>query len=230
MNIKKKKIIKLSIIIVLLVLIFLCLAYVSVPFIKYIKDPQEFKKWIDDFGIFSSIIFILITISSILFPIIPGEPLELAAGYAFGFLEGSIYCLLAESLGSIIIIMLTRKFGLKIVRFFIEEERLDSLKFLKSSKRKTNIFSILFIAPGVPKDLLCFYAGLSDMDLLTILLITSLGRLPSILSSTIVGAHLSDKNYTYAAIIFVVTGIISLICLFLFNGHQIKQNEEKTKD
>ena len=39
--------------------------------------------------------------------------------------------------------------------------------------------------PGTPKDLLCYFAGLTDMKFPVFLLICSLGRLPSLVTSTI---------------------------------------------
>jgi len=107
-----------------------------------------------------------------------------------------------------------------------DTSKLKEVKFFKSAKSKIALFAIIFIAPGTPKDILCYYAGLSSMDLGTVLLIASLGRLPSIITSTMVGAHLSEKNYKLAIIVFVVTAIISLVSILIYNNFKTKKENQ----
>lgn len=64
--------------------------------------------------------------------------------------------------------------------------------------------------PGTPKDLLCYFAGLTDLPWGTWLLMCSLGRLPSVVSSTIGGDALGLRNYQFAVLAFAVTMLISL--------------------
>ena len=69
--------------------------------------------------------------------------------------------------------------------------------------------------PGTPKDLLCYFAGLTDIKPLPFLLICSLGRLPSLVTSTVGGDALGTESYVLAAVVFAVTLLISgagLLC------------------
>lgn len=223
MSFDKKKTVKIISFIALL-LVMALLVYISIPLIKFIKNPEEFKNWIDSFGIYSPLAYILITIISIIFPIVPGEPLEMVAGYAFGAIKGTILCLLAECLGSVIVVLIVKKFGRKLVEYFFSKEKIDSLKFLQSSSKRINIFAIIFIIPGTPKDLLCYFGGLTDIDLKTLLLIVTVGRFPSIITSTLIGGHLGEQNYLYAIIVFVITAIISLGGIFIYNRIQNKKD------
>ena len=78
------------------------------------------------------------------------------------------------------------------------------------------LFFILFALPGTPKDLLCYFAGLTDMGLLEWAVICSLGRLPSIITSTIGGSALGEKNYAAAAVTFGVTLCLSALGLIIY--------------
>lgn len=69
--------------------------------------------------------------------------------------------------------------------------------------------------PGTPKDLLCYFAGLTDIRLSLWLLICSLGRLPSIVTSTVGGDALGTSNYWFAAAVFAITLVISLVGLLI---------------
>lgn len=71
--------------------------------------------------------------------------------------------------------------------------------------------------PGTPKDLLCYYAGLTDMKLSTFLLINAIGRLPALISSTIGGDALGMQSYTAAIIVFAVTLLLSLIGYIIYS-------------
>ena len=57
-----------------------CLLYTS----------QQFRTWLNDQGIFSFLYMIAIIFLQIVVAFIPGEPFEIAAGYAFGFWQGTI--------------------------------------------------------------------------------------------------------------------------------------------
>ena len=118
-----------------IVFVLIISGFISYYVIKYIDEPTKFRNFIDSFGIYSPLIFILMSILQILIPIIPGEPMEIAAGYAFGGLKGSILCLISASIGSFIVISLVKKYGRKIVEIFFNKEKIESLKFLKDSKK-----------------------------------------------------------------------------------------------
>lgn len=177
----------------------------------YLKEPEIIRMWIEDKGFFAQIIFILITVIQVIIAVIPGEPLELAAGYAFGAIEGTILCIIATTLGGFIVFMLVRKFGLKFIRLFFSDEKINSLKFLKTSSKRVLIYFIIYMIPGTPKDLLCYFAGLTDMKLSLWIIISTIARIPSILSSTVGGNLLGTKNYFEAIIVFLITLILCII-------------------
>ena len=71
--------------------------------------------------------------------------------------------------------------------------------------------------PGTPKDMLCYFAGLTDMKPGVWALISSLGRIPSVITSTIGGDALGTKNYWFAIGVFAVTLLFSAVGLLLYN-------------
>ena len=69
---------------------------------------------------------------------------------------------------------------------------------------------VIFILPGTPKDLLCYFAGITDIKLWKLILICSLGRIPAIVTSTLGGDALGTKSYILAIIVFASTVAVSL--------------------
>lgn len=200
-----------AVVIVLSITIVFC-----VPFIKFINNPDKLRVFIESFGIMAPLAYILLTFIQILVPIIPGEPFELLAGYVFGLVKGTLLCLFAESISSIIIILMVRRYGDKIVKLFFSE---DTLKKLEKYKNEKNfyIFILLFVLPGTPKDLICYFAGLTKFKLFPLLLASTLGRFPSIITSTLPGSLSGEKNYILALCIYLVVGIISFVVARIFN-------------
>lgn len=207
---KKKRKIVIGIIIVLILTILF-----SIPLIRFINKPDELRDYLESFGILAPLMFILLTMIQIIIPFIPGEPFELLAGYSFGFIKGSLLCLIAGSIASIIIILSVKKYGRKLITSFFKEEQINKLSFL-NSKKSFVIFGILFILPGTPKDLLCYIGGLNNYDFVPLVLITTIGRIPSIISSTYPGNAINEKNYGLAIIIYAITIVISLSSAYIY--------------
>ena len=137
--------------------------------------------------------------------VLPGEPLEIAAGYAFGCWEGTLLCLVGISSASLLIFLFVRRFGMRAVRVFFSEEQIASVHFLHDRRRLTLLTLILFLIPGTPKDVLTYVVGLTPMRLPTWVLITTVARIPSVITSTIGGDALSMGHYGFAAAVFGVT-------------------------
>jgi uncharacterized membrane protein YdjX (TVP38/TMEM64 family) len=158
--------------------------------------------------------------------IIPGEPLEIGAGYAFGAVEGTILCLIGAVLGGAIVVLLVRRYGIKLVEVFFPREKIMSLRFMQDSRRLELLVFIVFMIPGTPKDLLCYAVGLTNLRMWDWLWISLVARIPSIITSTIGGNALGERNYVFAAAVFAVTLFISLGGILLYRHICRKENEE----
>lgn len=205
------------------VLIFL---YVGKPLVAFIEEPETFRVWIDSFGIWSRLIFIGMIFLQVAVALIPGEPFEIVAGYTFGSMEGTLLCIIGMALSSILIFLLVRKYGVKLVEIFFSTEKINSLRFLNSEKKINLIFFILMLIPGTPKDLLCYFAPLTRIKLGSFIFITTVARIPSIVTSTIGGSMLGQEKYLLAVIAFAVTIVISVIGLLVYNKIQKMKNRE----
>lgn len=189
---------------------------VGVPLVRFASEPEKFRLWVESSGVWSRFAYAGMVIFQVIIAFLPGEPFEIAAGYAFGAVEGTILCLAASTLGSVLVFLLVRRYGMRLVELFFPADKLKSIRFLKTTPKRGFIFFIIFMIPGTPKDLLCYFAGLTDMKLLTWLAICSLGRLPAIITSTVGGDALGTSDYRFAIIVFAVTLGISLIGIAVY--------------
>ena len=211
-----KKKIYLAAIIVALVFVGVVGYLVGKPMIEFVREPERFRAWVDSSGFVSRVIFVGMVIFQLIIALIPGEPLEMGAGYAFGAVEGTILCIIGCVIGSALVFLFVRRFGVKLVEVFFPREKIRSLRFLQDSRRLNLLTFIVFFIPGTPKDLLSYFIGLTDMKLGTWLLITAVARIPSIVTSTVTGDALGLKDYQFALIAFGVTLALSLAGILVY--------------
>ena len=189
---------------------------VGKPMVEFVREPERFRAWVDSSGFVSRVIFVGMVIFQLIIALIPGEPLEMGAGYAFGAVEGTILCIIGCVIGSALVFLFVRRFGVKLVEVFFPREKIRSLRFLQDSRRLNLLTFIVFFIPGTPKDLLSYFIGLTDMKLGTWLFITAVARIPSIVTSTVTGDALGLKDYQFALIAFGVTLALSLLGILVY--------------
>lgn len=199
----------------MLMLVLIC-AVIGRPMVRFASDPDKFRDWVDGHGVWGMLAYMGMVALQVLAALIPGEPLEIAGGYAFGAVWGTVLCLLGAFLGSAAVFAVVRKWGVPLVEVFFPQDKLDKLTFLKTSPKRTALLWLVFTIPGTPKDLLCYFAGLTDLRWTTWLLIASVGRLPSIITSTVGGNALGLQNYQFAAITFAATTVIAGVGLVIY--------------
>lgn len=201
-----------------IVLSVLACLFAGRPLIQFAGEPERFRTWVDQQGVWAPVLFLGMIILQIVVAIIPGEPLEIVAGYAFGAVEGTLLCILGAFVGRVMVFLLVRRFGTRAVEVFFPLEKLQSLKFLQNEKRLTFWVFFLFFLPGTPKDVLCYIVGLTKLPLRSWLLISAVAPIPSVVTSTIGGDALGMGNYAFAALVFAITLLISGLGLAAYHA------------
>lgn len=217
-----------------IITISLCILAFVVCYIKFgselltfVSDADRFKAWLDSYGNLGKIIFVGVRALQTVVKIIPAEPLEIGSGYAYGIWGGLFYCMLGTEIGSLIIIAITKLFGMRAVNLFVSEEKIKSLTFLQNKEKLTVSLFIIYLIPGTPKDIITYLMGVTDYNIWKFLLLTGLARIPSIITSTVCGAALGEKNYWLSAGVFIGTAILGLIGVKLYTIFEKKITAKK---
>lgn len=202
--------------VIIFVLITVIITIILVPKIKiFIDDPLKFRDYINEHGVYGVAIFLLLQIIQIIVSIIPGEFIEVAAGISFGWFYGFVLCEIGIFIASSFIYFISRKLGKPIVESFIGKERFKKLEKFNHSKKRDQIIFLIFFIPALPKDLLTYVASFFDISYKKLMSIILIARIPSIITSTIAGNYIINKEYWKAILIFVITGAIAIVCYFL---------------
>lgn len=176
-------------------------------------------------GSSGAFILILVQCFQVIVAFIPGEFIEIAAGAMFGPILGLILCLIGLNLGTIFIFWIVRKLGKSFLDELDRKGNYSKLEFLNNPIRAKVILFFFFLIPGTPKDLLIYPIPLTKIRLRDFLILSSIARIPAIISSTLIGSSIISSNYTVAIVISIITIIISAIGL-IFNKQICNYIEE----
>lgn len=215
---------------ILVLLAFVPLSLYAIPKVMALGDAQTraaLQQQMQSQGIGGWFVFLGIQVLQVVVAMIPGEPVEIFAGLMYGPLWGTLSCMLGIFLGSMIVYLLVRRLGMPIVSIFMDPKKFQNLRFLQDKKRFERISFLLFFIPGTPKDLLTWAAGFINICPLRFFAISTVARLPSILSSTLAGASLISGDFTTTVFIFILTGAVSLVGMWLHN--KLEQHSADSK-
>ena len=218
-KIKQSDLIKLVGLVVFIVLITAIVVAIW-PTLSIVFEPggvETLIELITSQGPLGVLILLGMQLLQIIVAFIPGEVVQIAAGMMYGPLWGSVVILVGCVLSSMVVYELVHKRGAPFVRSMVGEKQLLKFRqFELSGKFGVTVF-ILFLIPGFPKDVLTYIVPLSDMNLRTFLLLSTIGRTPGVIISTYAAAGLADGNIVTSVIIFVVAALIAIIVLLLRN-------------
>lgn len=231
----KHKVLVLKIIFAILVLAILIIATIYLfPIVKNISTSEgqlQFKETVKSSGIAGFFMLFGLEMAQIVLAIIPGEPMEIMAGMCYGSIGGTLFILFCAFLSGSIIFFAVRKFGTDFVYSFCSKKQVAKIQnsdIFQNPDKVEKIMYILFFIPGTPKDLLTYIAGLLPIKHpLRFVIISTLARIPSVVSSTIAGANLINGDWKISvlayAITFGIVGLIILIYKIFFNDNDTKE-------
>ncbi|MEA4804813.1 TVP38/TMEM64 family protein [Acetobacterium wieringae] len=170
------------------------------------------------FGIWTPLAFFLLQLLQIIIAPIPGGTVGLVGGALFGTIGGFLISAAGTLAGSIIVFLLSKRFGRPFVIRFVSSELIEKYDQIKESKLNTVLF-LIFLFPLFPDDMLCFIAGLSPMPVKTFILIVMLARTPSVFINTMIGAGIMDDSPTQFMIAVTIYAV--LIAVLYFNRKRL---------
>jgi uncharacterized membrane protein YdjX (TVP38/TMEM64 family) len=206
-----------------------------IRFYRFFFDPRRLRVFVQSFGSFAAVIFVLVQTFQVVFAPVPGEITGFVGGLLFGKVSGVVLSTIGLTLGSLLAFGITRSFGLTFVEKVVKKEYIDKFNYFVTH-RGLYVTFIFFLIPGFPKDSLCYLLGLTHMRLVDFLLMNIFGRLPGTLMLTLQGNAVKEGKYQ-AFVALLIASIVLMVGLYLarnymirFFGHIISSVLKKKKD
>lgn len=225
---KKIKVLKLLTLIMVITILVVSTIYMM-PIIKQLNTAQgqmEFKNKIQNSGVVGVLILFGLELAQIILAILPGEPIEVLAGICFGPIWGTIFIMISIFITTCLIYFLVKKYGKKFIYEFFPKEKVQKLensKIFKDDKKVEMVMILLFLIPGTPKDLLVYLGGLLPIKTSRFIMIATLLRFPSVISSTIAGNSILDRQWKIVILAYLVSFLVTFIILLII--HKFDKNK-----
>jgi uncharacterized membrane protein YdjX (TVP38/TMEM64 family) len=184
------------------------------------SNPKKFREFILSYGQLSTLVFVLFQVIQVVIAFIPGEVVQIAGGYIYGTLLGTLYSLIGITIGCVIVFFTARLFGYPLVKQLVSEKDLQKFYNLINSPGSEFVIFLLFFLPGLPKDVLVYICGLTPVKPLQFFIIIIAARLPAMVGASFIGANIQRENY-YAAIVITVISCILFVVGFVFKDKLI---------
>lgn len=220
-------------IILLIAIVFICYEYYSKYFYLF-KSPDKIKNLILSYGKFSVGAFLLLQIIQVVVFFIPGEIVQIAGGYIYGTFWGAVISLAGICVGSILTYFIAATFAKKYFKRYFERKQNFLTKLFKKFTNKYIIFFI-YLIPGIPKDIVGYLCGISDIGFKDFIIFSTLGRLPGIFISAYFGKKLYSKDVKTLVVVAAIMSILFIIGLLKGEGiiktisKSIKKDKKNSK-
>ena len=234
-KVNKVKIIKIIAVIFVIIALIGLITYLF-PVMRNLSTHEgqvAFKERVDNSGIYGFLTLLGLQFAQILLVILPGEPLEILAGMCYGAVWGTIFVLFSVALTTTIIFGLVRKFGKNFIYQSFSKDKIDKIensKIFQNPKKIEIILIMCFAITGAPKDILVYIGGLLPVKPLRFIMISTFCRLPSIISSTIVGEYFLEGNWKVSIIVYAITLVLTILGLVIVKIFDKEKLTEKALD
>lgn len=225
---RKKYITSIILLILLIITIFVFYEYIF-KYYTILKDPQKIKKLILSYGKYSMLVFVMFQVIQVVFFFIPGEAVQIISGYIFGNFLGTLLSLAGIFIGSAIGYLLARYLARDKVQKIIEKRDLKIFRKVLNEGSNKKVIFLVYLIPGIPKDILVYLCGVSDVDFKDFLLYSTLGRFPWIVASSMFGSGIESKSYIFLGILSII--VVLAFAIGLLKGKTLIQrlNEQRKK-
>ena len=187
----------------------------------FLFDARALQAWIDGFGIYAPVAFILLQALQVILAPIPGQALALVAGYLFGSLPGLVYSMIGVVAGSAIAFLIARRFGRPAVERLLDDALIETFDEFVEWVGVPGLFVFVLI-PGLPDDAISFLAGLAQFRLRTFLAVIIVGRLPAYVMTVYAGSQLATGQLLQGLVAIAILVTVSVF------GY-LKQDEIKRR-
>ena len=206
-------VVKISMLVLIVVGIPLYLWFFHGDWIKSFENIDDVVAFLEKYETQSIFVYIGLQIVQIVISIIPGQVFQMAAGYIYGFWPALLFAMTGALLGTTLSFMLAKALGRDFLHIFFGEEKMSYYIERLNSKKMYAIVFFLYLIPGIPKDMVSYVAGVSEIKFKPFIIISALGRLPGMIGCLLMGDMMMEENYTGAVIIGVFAVITFALCI-----------------
>jgi uncharacterized membrane protein YdjX (TVP38/TMEM64 family) len=213
---KKTNVIKLVVAVVVLAAVIGLMKYFGLFQYVSMENIMNLKAWIDSLGALGPVAYILLFIAACLF-FLPGLPIALLGGLAFGPILGATWASIGSTLGATAAFLVARYVAREMVEGWAQSNPVFKKIDDGVAAQGWRMLMITRLVPLFPFNIQNYAYGLTKIGLPTYFLVSWICMLPGAIAFTFMGGSIVSgqgdlgKTFMYLGIGAVVFVIISLI-------------------
>ena len=176
------------------------------PLTSFLNNKDAIISWVEGHGFLGPLAFIFLQVLQIVLAPIPGQIVGGVGGFLFSW-WGVLWTCIGTAIGGFIVFWLSRKFGRPLVEKIVKKDSLDKFDFIFSNNTSFILF-VIFLIPGLPDDIICYLAGLTNISLKKLVTLFVIGRLPAIIIINYLGSGIGEENLAPVVVISVIVAIV----------------------
>ncbi|MCS6712537.1 TVP38/TMEM64 family protein [Brachybacterium sp. EF45031] len=141
-----------------------------------LESSDSLRSFVEGLGIWGPLVYALVSVAAVVFPIVPGGLLVIAAPVLFGTVGGTVLNYVAVCAGSMLNFVIARHVGLSVIERFVAPATVEKYLGWTRSPHATRAFATAIVLPVAPDDLLCYLAGTTRMRCRTFAAVILLGK------------------------------------------------------
>jgi len=197
------------------------------------KNIMNLKAWIDGLGAIGPLAYILLFIAACLF-FLPGLPVALLAGLAFGPIMGTLWASIGSTTGAALAFLVARYVARDMVEGWAQSNTIFKKIDDGVAAQGWRMLMITRLVPVFPFNLQNYAYGLTKIGFPTYVLVSWICMLPGTVAFTFMGGSIVSgegnlgKTFMYLGIGAVVFVIISLIPEWIKKRSKLEFIEEES--
>jgi uncharacterized membrane protein YdjX (TVP38/TMEM64 family) len=172
-----------------------------------LSDQAFVSNYVQSYGALAPLVLALLQVLQVIVAFIPGHVFVIAGGYIYGMPGGLLFNIVCVVAASQLAFLLARWAGRPLVHRLADQATIEKWETI-AEERGFLFFTIAFVLPVFPTDLMNFVAGLTGISSRKFLAANFLGRFPSVLVLTLIGSHgLELSNTAWGLLALAVTAV-----------------------
>ena len=181
--------------------------------VRYWNSVDDVVSFLEKYETVSIFVYIILQIVQVVISVIPGQVFQMAAGYLYGFWPALIYAMTGAIAGTAISFMLAKLLGRDFLHIIFGEEKISYYIERLNSKRVYVIVFLIYLIPGIPKDMVSYAAGVSEIKFRPFIILSAVGRIPGMVGSLLMGTMLEEEKFGFAIGIGIFAVIACVFCI-----------------
>ncbi len=200
------------------------------PLTRLLSNRDELVRLMNGMGPWAPLLYITLQTLQVVVAPIPGQIVGGVGGFLFGH-WGILWTCIGSFLGFWLVFLIARRFGRPLLEKIFKKSLIDKFDFIINAPGAALIIFAIFLLPGFPDDVVCYIAGLTRLSMKKLLLISILGRFPTIVLTNYIGMGLSGNlglvvALSLLAVVFIALAAWKREAILAF----LKRDGKKSKD